>query len=142
MKMKSISKKLSMLLVAMLAMASTWGQYDRAYALQVGKYSEYTKKWNWEQAQDINLRFTMEGNFLKINDEAGTKLWTYEDQGEKSGVDADGDRYKRHTWKAFDEKNRKCMFIMTWYNEPRLVVYSIIYSDFAFRYYISTETEL
>ncbi len=142
MKMKSISKKLALLLLATLAFASSWAQFDRAYAMQVGKYNEYSKKWTWDDMKDISLRFTMDGNFLKINDEAGTKLWTYEDQGEKTGVDGDGDRYKRHTWKAFDEKNRKCIFMMTWYEQPRLVYYSIFYSDFAFRYYISTETEL
>lgn len=132
-------KKLSFLLLALLLTLSSFAQLDRAYMLQVAKYNEIKKEWVWGAAQDINLRFTMETNFIKINDDYGTKLWTYEDLGQSDHYDDDGDPYSKHVWNAYDEKNRKCRFTMLWYTTPRvrIVTYTIQYSDVAFRYYIS-----
>ena len=132
-------KKLSFLLLALLLTLSSFAQLDRAYMMQVAKYNEIKKEWVWGTAQDINLRFTMETNFIKINDNYGTKLWTYEDLGQSDHYDDDGDPYSKHSWLAYDEKNRKCKFMMLWYTTPRvrIVTYTIQYSDIAFRYYIS-----
>lgn len=138
-------RKLKLLVLALTA----WGlghtqaqNLDHAYALQAGKYDKYAKKWTWSKAEDVDLRFTFDGNYIKILDEYKTRIYTYEDQGETTGYDDDGDRYTKHVWKALDEKNRKCMFVMIWYKEIKLVTYSVIYSDYAFRYYISTESQL
>lgn len=132
-----------LLLFAIILCTSVFAQkYERVYSLQTGKYNKYLKKWDWDKGQDCDLRFSMDGNFVKVNDEAGTRLWTYEDLGEDVGYDEDGDRYKKHTWRAYDEKNRRCFFMMMWYTNIKLVTYNMIYSDFAFRYYISTEIEL
>ena len=132
-------KKLSFLLLALLLTLSSFAQLDRAYMMQVAKYNEIKKEWVWGATQDINLRFTMETNFIKINDNYGTKLWTYEDLGQSDHYDDDGDPYSKHVWNAYDEKNRKCRFTMLWYTTPRvrIVTYTIQYSDVAFRYYIS-----
>lgn len=136
-------KKISTLAIALLiAITSFSQQFEKVYQLQVGKYNQYSKTWDWQKAESVDLRFNMEGNFVRINDEYGTRIWTYEDLGETGGYDTDGDRYKKHTWKAYDEKNRRCNFVMLWYTTIRLVVYTISYSDIAFRYYISTESEL
>ena len=143
MKMKTISKLLLAFAIAMAAATTSTAQSSyRVYSMQFGKYSEYAKKWSWDDPVDVSLRATLDGNLVRINDEAGTKIWTYEDLGQKSGVDADGDSYRRHNWRGYDEKNRKCLFTITWYVQPRLTYYTIIYSDFAFRYYINRETEL
>lgn len=115
---------------------------DHAYSLQAGKYDKYLKKWNWSKAEDVDLNFSFDGNYIKIHDEYGTRIYTYEDEGETSGYDDDGDRFSRHVWKALDEKNRKCMFIMLWYKNIKLVTYTVMYSDYAFRYYITTQREL
>lgn len=138
-------KKTKLLVLALLA----WGlgqmqaqELDRAYSIQTGKYDKYLKKWNWTKAEDVNLRFTFDGNYIKINDDYGTRIYTYEDLGETFEYDGDGDRFGKHVWKALDEKNRKCMFVMIWYKTIKLVTYTVMYSDVAFRYYISTETEL
>jgi len=123
--------------IAVLApLISIAQKYDRAIMLQVGKYDESRRKWDWSKPEEVNLEFTLEGNLVKIDDEHGTKLWTYEDQGEESGYDKDGDKYTKRTWKAFDENNRKCMFVMLWYRDLSTVVYTVIYGDVAFRYYI------
>lgn len=136
-------KKITTLLLALFVSLMSFSQpFERVYKLQVGTYNEYTKVWTWKKAQDVDLRFTMEGNLVKVNDEYGTRVWTYEDLGEDSGYDNDGDQFKKRSWRAYDEKNRKCHFVMLWYTSIKLVLYTISYSDFAFRYYISTENEL
>jgi hypothetical protein len=58
--------------------------------------------------------------------------------GEKSGYDGDNDAYKTHSWLAVDEKNRKCKFVMTWYTNISLTVYTVIYNDIGFRFYMKT----
>lgn len=137
-----MKKIITFALALLIAITSNAQSTIRAYQLQVGKYSEYTKEWTWSKSADVNLIVSLEGNFVKINDDYGTKIWTYEDLGEKSGYDGDGDKYTKHTWKAFDEKNRKCNFVMLWYSTIKLTVYTISYSDFAFRYYVTKESEL
>lgn len=138
-------KPIKLLVVALIA----WGlgqtnaqNLDHAYGLQTGKYDKYLKKWTWKERIDVDLRFTFDGNYVKIHDEYGTRIYTYEDEGRTTAYDDDGDQYSKQVWKALDEKNRKCMFIMLWYKSIKLVTYTVMYSDFAFRYYISTETEL
>lgn len=136
-------KKLLCLLLGLFITITSFAQLDRAYAMQVAKYNQTTGSWIWGPAQDVNLRFTMEVNFIKIHDEYGTRLWTYEDLGQSDHYDDDGDPYSKHVWNAYDEKNRKCRFTMLWYTTPRvkIVTYTVQYSDVAFRYYISTNPQ-
>lgn len=135
-------KKAFTILVAVLLSISAFSQLDRAYMIQVAKYNESLDTWKWGEAQKVNLKFTMQTNHIKINDDYGTQIWTYEDLGQKSGYDDDGDAYKKHVWNAYDEKNRKCRFTMLWYTDGvKLVTYTIQYSDIAFRYYISTNKD-
>jgi len=136
-------KKLLCVLLGLIITLSSYAQLDRAYSMQVARYNEITAKWVWGAAQDVNLRFTFEGSYIRIHDEYGTRLWTYEDLGETSGYDDDGDSYKKRVWNAFDEKNKRCRFTMLWYtNGIKLVTYTVQYSDYAFRYYISTAPSL
>lgn len=133
-------KKLLVVLLGLIISINSFAQLDRAYMIQVGKYSQITGTWNWGPTETVNLRFTIETNFVKINDEYGTRLWTYEDLGQSDHYDDDGDPYSKHVWSAYDEKNRKCRFSMLWYTTPRvkIITYTIQYNDVAFRYYIST----
>jgi len=136
-------KKLTCLLLGMIITLSSFAQLDRAYSMQVAKYNQVTGAWTWSQTKDVNLKFTFEGSYIKIHDDYGTRLWTYEDLGETSGYDDDGDSYNKHVWNAYDEKNRKCRFTMLWYtNGIKLVTYTVQYGDYAFRYYISTAPSL
>ena len=137
-----MKKTITFLLAILIAATSFAQKYDKAFQIQIGKYDEYKKTWKWSNPEDVDLQFTLDGNLVRINDEHGTRIWTYEDLGEASGYDDDGDKYKKHTWKAYDEKNRRCNFVMLWYTTVKLVVYTISYSDVAFRYYISTAQNL
>lgn len=134
-------KKTFILLVAVLFTLVATAQ-SKAYMMQVARYSKTIKKWRWDDPSDVNLPITIENNYVKIHDEYGTKLWTYEDLGEKKDYDDDGDAYTKHMWNAYDEKNRKCRFTMLYYTSGvQLVTYTIQYSDIAFRYYVSVVNE-
>lgn len=136
-------KKLLFVLLGLIITLSSYAQLDRAYSLQVAKYNKTTGIWVWGDPTDVDLRFTFEGSYIRIHDEYGTRIWTYEDLGETSGYDDDGDSYKKHVWMAYDEKNRKCRFTMLWYTSGvKLVTYTVQYNDYAFRYYISTAPSL
>jgi len=134
-------KKTFIFLVAILLSLVSAAQ-TKAYMMQVARYSKTTERWKWDDPDQVNLRITIESNFVKIHDEYGTKLWTYEDLGEKRDYDDDGDAYTKHIWNAYDEKNRKCRFTMLYYTSGvSLVTYTIQYNDIAFRYYISSANE-
>jgi uncharacterized protein YxeA len=135
-------KKISILLLALVVTITSFAQtFDRAYKLQVGRFNKYNETWKWDEPMDVDLLFTLEKSYLKIHDEYGTRLWTYEDLGEKIDYDKDGDKFIKHTWRAYDEKNRKCNFVMLFYYNISLQVYTIQYNDMAFRYYIKKDSE-
>ena len=111
--------------------------------LQVARYNKTIGTWKWDDPDNVNLPITIENNYVKIHDEYGTKLWTYEDLGEKKAIDDDGDAYTKHVWNAYDEKNKKCRFTMLYYTSGvKLVTYTIQYTDIAFRYYITHNNDL
>lgn len=131
-------KKALTFLVATLITLSAFTQPTKAYMLQVARYNKTIGTWKWDDPDNVNLPITIENNYVKIHDEYGTKLWTYEDLGEKKAIDDDGDAYTKHVWNAYDEKNKKCRFTMLYYTSGvKLVTYTIQYSDIAFRYYIT-----
>ena len=107
--------------------------------IQGGVYNKYQKKWDWGKTEEVDLTITLFGNNIYVNDEAQTHITTYEDLGEKISYDDDGDKYRMHTWRAVDEKQRRCLFTMVFYMTIDLEVYTVIYSDFGFRYYISNK---
>lgn len=129
-----MKKILSLLLfVSTLSFAQ---RNETSYQVQSGKYNSYTKKWTWNEVADQEVSIKLDGSVIYIYNNANTVLATYEDMGEKSGYDGDGDKYKTHTWRAIDNKNRKCLFMMTWYTDIPIIVYSVIYNDTGFRFYI------
>lgn len=131
-------KKAFIFLVATLFTICSFGQPTKAYMLQMAKYNKTMGGWKWNEPDNVDLTITIENNYVKIHDEYGTKLWTYEDLGEKKAIDDDGDAYTKHVWNAYDEKNKKCRFTMLYYTSGvKLVTYTIQYSDVAFRYYIT-----
>jgi hypothetical protein len=111
-------------------------KYETVYQVQSGKYNSYSKLWTWSEPLDRELTITLDGSVVSISNNANTVLKMYEDLGEKHDFDKDGDEYKSHTWRATDEKYRKCLFMMTFYQNLPIIVYSVIYNDYGFRFYI------
>ena len=94
------------------------------------------KTWDWDKLAKPNLTITLSGYDIYINDEADTHITTYEDIGEEKGIDKSGETYTSHTWNAYDEKNRRCRFIMQFYKNLTYDIYYIMYNDVCFRYYV------
>jgi hypothetical protein len=111
---------------------------EYTYQVQAGAWNKYQQKWDWEPVKDEELTIKLDGQKVIIYNNANTVITTYEDLGEKSGYDSDNDAYKTHSWLAVDDKNRKCKFVMTWYTNISLTVYTIIYNDIGFRFYMKT----
>lgn len=111
------------------------------YAVQLGKFNEYTQKWKWDATETLDQQFTitLNKNVVSIDNKNLTTLFTYEDLGEKYGTDEEGDRYRVHAWMAYDQEKRKCKFSMLWYTNLSLEVYTVMYSDYGFRYYIKKD---
>lgn len=127
------------LILSLLLFISTFSfaqKYETTYQVQSGTYNKYSKQWTWNEALDREIEIKLDKSVVYIYNNANTILNTYEDLGEKNDYDKDGDKYKSHTWRAYDDKNRKCLFMMTWYQDIGLIVYSVIYSDTGFRFYI------
>lgn len=127
------------LILSLLLFISTFSfaqKYETTYQVQSGTYNKYSKQWTWNEALDREIEIKLDKSVVYIYNNANTILNTYEDLGEKYDYDKDGDKYKSHTWRAYDDKNRKCLFMMTWYENIGLIVYSVIYSDTGFRFYI------
>ena len=134
-----MKKLLLIIAVFFISLTPYAQQYVRATHLQPGIYNDATKKWKWGETQPVdNIDITLKGNNVYVDNKAQTHITTYEDMGSKTAYDEDGDKYTLHTWKAVDEKQRKCLFLMTTYTDLKLEIYSIIYSDMGFRYYIFT----
>lgn len=129
------------LLVAMFLLISSFAFSQRnetTYQVQAGIFNQYSQKWAWNEAANEQIDIKLEGSTIYIYNKNNTVITTYEDLGEKRGYDEDNDAYKTHTWLAYDNKNRKCKFMMTWYESETLpiIIYSVIYNDVAFRFYI------
>lgn len=136
--MKKLLLFIALLFISLTPFAQ---QYVKATHLQPGIYNEKTKQFEWGQTQPVdNIDITLKGNNIYFDNKAQTHITTYEDMGSKTAYDEDGDKYTRHTWRAVDEKQRKCLFIMTNYPDLKIEAYSIIYSDMGFRFYIATNS--
>ena len=132
-------KKTILLLCLLFGSLLTYAQkYMNVTHLQPGVYNEYSKTWKWGKTEAIDLQITLSGSDIYVNDKAETHVRTYEDLGSKTSYDEDGDKYTLHTWRAIDEKQRKCLFLMTLFQDLKLEIYTIVYSDYGFRYYINT----
>jgi hypothetical protein len=103
-----------------------------AYKLETGVWNTYTEKWNWNDAVDIDLTFTLAKTYVKINDQAHTYLSIIE----QDGAETDNDRIKSVAWTCNDEKNRRCTFMITLFKETNTITYVVMYNDKCFRYYI------
>ena len=126
-------------LLALFLLISTFAfsqKYFTSYQVQSGRYNKYTKEWSWSESQDQEIDIKLNGSTIYIYNKTNTVIYTYENFDEKTDYDKDGDRFKMNTWRAYDDKQRKCLFIMIHYTDIPLIIYSVVYGDTGFRFYI------
>ena len=127
-------KKTILIGLLFLSFVANSQKYITTTSLQTGIISN--GNWKWYDPQEISLTIKLDNYDIYIYDKANTHIVCYEDLGEVKGTDDDGDSYTGRKWKAYDEKGKKCFFIMQFYSNIKLTAYYVMYNDLCFRYYI------
>ena len=138
--MKNYLKKIVLLVSLSISTIVLFAQStENVTYIQIGKIdSDGDIIWGEKEVSD--LVFTYNGKHIYIDDKAKTHLYCYKKTNDSEGVNNQGDRYTSHTWDAYDEKSRKCIFSMLYFKDLKLSIYGIVYNDYAFRYFINMET--
>jgi hypothetical protein len=125
--MKKILILLAFLFITFISFAQT---IENAYRIQSGVWNKYSKSWEWNDAINCNLDFTLSKKYISIDDKAHTFLTIETFEGEERNSES-----ITNSWICYDEKNRRCTFFMTYYKGGQ-VIYAIMYSDVCWRYVI------
>jgi hypothetical protein len=126
-----------LLLLLLFASNFAFGQkIEYTYQVQAGLWSKSQQKWDWDDVKDEEIMIKLDDKKVIIYNNSNTVITTYQDLGETRGYDNDNDAYKTHSWLAMDDKNRKCRFVMTWYTDLPIIVYTVMYNDVGFRFYM------
>ena len=130
-------KKLIIALTFIVATTTAFAQTKLyAYALEHGSWNSYSKKWEFNELQKVNLIISVFTNAVTINDAAQTSLTIETFEGEKNDKTYEGEPYTSNAWACFDEKNRRCTFSMIKYHTTKDLLVTVRYNNYSFRYYI------
>jgi len=130
-------KKLLIVLFCLFTLSSFAQSYLYSYKNQVGVWNQYDQEWVWEKARFAELTFTLGKTYISCNDEAKSFYRIKEDMG-----DDNQEGYNSHGWKCTDEKGRSCLVNMVYYKEYKFVTLHVMYSDKAFRYYMTSKDSI
>lgn len=129
-------KKLIILAVICLTTTIAFSQGKLyAYALESGKWNNYTGHWEYNKPVSIDLTITTTKTYISIDDQAGTFLSVDSYQGETTDVTHDGIKYTSNRWRCTDEKYRTCNFSMVSYADGTYLVI-VMYNNYSYRYYV------
>ena len=109
--------------------------YHTVYS-QRATWNTYTQKWDYEPANYGDLTFTMQGHVILVNDQANSTYTT----GTMTIKIEDKDP-KQYGWEAIDEKYRKCLFKIEYY-ESGIEYFVVMYDDMLWSYRLTTGTKL
>ena len=110
--------------------------YD-VYKTQTANWDEYKKEWQYDNSIYTKIQITVNGKNIYFTDKANSRYTVYDDDGESNGKTNSGIPYKSHTWKCYDESNRKVYFKITIYDNSTDLVITVMYDNILFRYYVS-----
>lgn len=131
-------KKIIILITLVVLSSSAFSQtYSNVYMMETGTWNTYSETWRWDDVKNVDLTFTLSKTYVKINDRAHTYLSIVEVDKE-----VDDNDVKSTSWICRDENNRRCIFTIMGFKEKKMIVYSIMYNDMAFRYYIKTGSRI
>jgi len=133
-------KKLIIALTFIVATTTAFAQTKLyAYALEHGQWNKYKEEWDFDNYKKVDLTISIYSNSIYINDAAQTSLTVLSFDGEKSDKTYGGEPYTVNAWNCSDEKNRRCMFSLVRYHTSKTNLITIRYSDYSFRYYVSSD---
>ena len=130
-------KKAIFLFFAALTFLISSAQQSSSYSVfksQMGRWNTYLKDWIWDSPTYSTLTITIYSNTILVDDKAHSVYTIFKDEGETSGYNKNGNRYKEHSWKCYDEVNRTVLFSIIIYDDVN--VCSVMYNDLCYRYYI------
>jgi len=136
-------KKIKLLLLAVFSLLTFSGfaqSYDKTSMIETGYWNG--ENWDWRNPKEIDLKITLYKGKVYIEDAANTTISIYGESKSTRGYNDDGDPYTSMIWDAFDEKDRKCKFMMSIFESKALIMYVVMYDKIAFRYYCPQKSEL
>lgn len=126
-------KKLLLLLllfVSTFTIAQTGNRLEKHVSLlEVGDWDSYNKRFNWEN-HEVDLEIIFHNKTIRINDKAGTTYITG-DQTE----DTDNSTNRVASWKAIDEKGRRCEVSIVYNKKALSKFFLALYDNMAIRWY-------
>jgi hypothetical protein len=97
-----------------------------------GSWNSYSGKYEWGTANEVNIRFTIQGALVLVGDRAGSTYSTSDEITDR--FDSDGGH--EYAWKAVDERGVSCIFKMINYNDGSKLI-MVMYSDNAYMYVVA-----
>jgi hypothetical protein len=96
-----------------------------------GTWNSYTGKYSWGSPNVVDMRFTIQGSIVLVNDRAGSTYTT----GTQITDRIDNDGGHEYGWRARDEKGISCIFKLINYDDGSKLM-EVFYSDYAYMYVV------
>ena len=96
-----------------------------------GTWNSYSQKFVWGSANNVDIRFTIQGDIVLVGDRVGSTYTT----GTQLTDQWNDDGGHEYSWRARDEKGISCIFKLINYNDGSKLM-EVFYSDYAFMYVI------
>ena len=97
-----------------------------------GRWNAYTGKYTWGSANEVDIRFTIQGDIVLVGDRAGSTYTT----GAQLTNQTNSDGGHEYSWRARDENGTSCVFKLINYGDGSKLM-EVFYSDYAYMYVIS-----
>jgi hypothetical protein len=97
-----------------------------------GTWNNSSQKYVWGTPNNVNMRFTIQGNIVLVNDRNGSSYTT----GTQIVNRIDSDGGHEYGWSATDESGVTCTFKLVNYNDGSKLIL-VLYSNYAYMYVIS-----
>lgn len=96
-----------------------------------GSWSSYSQKYVWGSVNNVNIRFTIQGSLVLVNDRAHSTYTTGTEIIDR--YDSDGGHV--YGWNATDESGVACTFMLINYDDGSKLI-KVLYSNSAYMYVI------
>lgn len=127
-------KKLATLTALFISFAFTTKAQSVFHAIKSyeGVYNTYTGKYEWGTANNVDMRFTIQGDVVLVGDRAGSTYVTSTEITNQAYTDGSHE----YAWRARDEKGISCIFKLINYADGSKLM-EVFYSDYAYMYVIA-----
>mgnify|MGYP006272123663 CR=1 FL=1 len=125
------------ILFTMLSIVCNAQTKYHVYMIQIGRWSEYSKDWNYDKGQSVSMDIITSGSNIYVTDAVRSVYEIISDKGDYNSKTQDGVSFRSHSWSCLDEKNRKVIFKIAKYENDSDTIFTVMYDDILFRYYVA-----